>query len=67
MTSPQERVVRDGWESRVPRTPDEFATLWKNSLQRAALVKEIDEYNNTYTLGGEHLSNFQRLPKDTTL
>jgi ATP-binding cassette, subfamily G (WHITE), member 2, PDR len=59
MTSAQERVVRDGFENRVPRTPDDFATVWKNSPERAALVKEIDEYNNTYTLGGEHLQSFK--------
>jgi ATP-binding cassette subfamily G (WHITE) protein 2 (PDR) len=59
MTSPQERVVRDGWENRVPRTPDDFAKVWKNSPERAALVKEIDEYNQTYTLGGEYLQKFK--------
>jgi ATP-binding cassette subfamily G (WHITE) protein 2 (PDR) len=59
MTSALERVVRNGFEDRVPRTPDEFATVWKNSPERAALVKEVDDYNNTYTLGGEHLQSFQ--------
>jgi ATP-binding cassette subfamily G (WHITE) protein 2 (PDR) len=59
MTSPLERVVRKGWEDRVPRTPDEFATVWRNSPERAALVKEVDDYNNTYTIGGEHLQNFK--------
>ncbi|KAG9969922.1 pleiotropic drug resistance protein, ABC superfamily, partial [Aureobasidium melanogenum] len=37
MTSPQERVVRQGWESRAPRTPDEFAACWKASAQRQRL------------------------------
>jgi ATP-binding cassette subfamily G (WHITE) protein 2 (PDR) len=59
MTSPRERVVRDGWENRVPRTPDDFAQVWKNSTERAALVKEIEKYNQTYTPGGEYLQKFK--------
>jgi ATP-binding cassette subfamily G (WHITE) protein 2 (PDR) len=60
MTSALERVVRPGFEDRVPRTPDEFATVWKNSPERAAVVKEVDEYNNTYAVGGEHLESFKQ-------
>lgn len=60
MTSPLERVVRPGWEDRVPRTPDEFATVWKNSAERAALVKEVDDYNQQYQIGGQHLDEFKK-------
>jgi ATP-binding cassette subfamily G (WHITE) protein 2 (PDR) len=51
--------VRDGFENRVPRTPDDFAAVWKASPERAALLKEVDEYNNTYAIGGEYLQKFK--------
>lgn len=59
MTSPQERVVRRGFEGNVPRTPDDFARIWKNSPERAALVNEVDIYNQQYTIGGQHLQEFK--------
>lgn len=59
MTSSLERVVRDGFEDRVPRTPDEFASVWKASTERAALIKEIEAYNAQYQLNGQHLEEFK--------
>lgn len=59
MTSPLERVVRSGFENRVPRTPDDFALVWKNSPERAALVSEVDSYNQEYQLNSTHLKEFQ--------
>jgi ABC-type multidrug transport system ATPase subunit len=58
MTSPQERIVRSGFENRVPRTPDDFAASWKASRERAALMKELDEYDKKYPFGGEHYNKF---------
>lgn len=58
MTSPQERVVKEGFEKKVPRTPDEFAAKWKESSERAALMKEIDEYDQKFPFGGEHYNKF---------
>ena len=59
MTSPQERVVREGWEGRVPQTPDDFAARWKESSQRKQLLADLDEYDQKYTIGGEHLQRFK--------
>ena len=58
MTSPQERIVRPGFENKVPRTPDEFAAAWKNSPERAALMKEIDAYDQKYPFEGESYQRF---------
>jgi ABC-type multidrug transport system ATPase subunit len=58
LTSPSERIVKKGYEDRVPRTPDEFAAAWKNSEAHAKLIREIDEYNQEYPLGGEALGKF---------
>ncbi|KAF3401994.1 ABC transporter CDR4 [Penicillium rolfsii] len=52
ITSPTERKIRPGFDGRVPRTPDEFAIAWKNSDARAKLLKEIEEYEQKYPIGG---------------
>lgn len=59
MTSPAERVVRDGWENRVPRTPEDFARAWKESKVRKMLLEEIEEYDAKYAVGGEYLEKFK--------
>ena len=59
MTSPAERRVRQGFENKVPRTPDEFAQRWKDSPERATLMEEIEKYDNDHPVGGEDLKRFQ--------
>ncbi|KAK6454996.1 opaque-specific ABC transporter CDR3 [Scheffersomyces xylosifermentans] len=44
LTNPAERIVRPGFEGRVPNTPQEFYDYWLRSPERARLVQEIDEY-----------------------
>lgn len=63
LTNPAERVVREGFENKVPRTPDEFAERWRNSEDRAQLLREIDEFNEKYPIGGEQLELFQKSRK----
>ncbi|EEH39177.2 ABC transporter CDR4 [Paracoccidioides lutzii Pb01] len=58
LTNPEERRVREGFESLVPRTPDEFAARWKQSPTREALLAAIDVYQSQYPLGGEQLDRF---------
>ncbi|KAI9806468.1 MAG: hypothetical protein M1833_003655 [Piccolia ochrophora] len=58
MTSPAERVVRSGFETRVPRTSVEFANVWKNSPERAQLLKDIEQYEKDHPIGGEDLKSF---------
>jgi ABC-type multidrug transport system permease subunit/ABC-type cobalamin/Fe3+-siderophores transport system ATPase subunit len=58
MTSPLERIVREGFEGRVPRTPDEFHQRWLDSPERVELLAEIDAYNQKYPLGGETAQKF---------
>jgi ATP-binding cassette subfamily G (WHITE) protein 2 (PDR) len=59
MTSSLERVVRKGFENKVPRTPDDFARVWKSSPQYATLLREVDEYNERYQSNGQHLQEFK--------
>ncbi|PYI05588.1 hypothetical protein BO78DRAFT_398108 [Aspergillus sclerotiicarbonarius CBS 121057] len=58
LTSPSERIVKPGYEGRVPQTPDEFAAAWRNSEAHAKLLREIAEYNQEYAIGGESLGKF---------
>ena len=41
VTNPRERKVREGFEHKVPRTPDDFQAYWKQSPEYAALLDEI--------------------------
>jgi hypothetical protein len=64
LTSPSERTPRDGWEARVPQTPEEFERRWLESNDHARLVQEIDAYNQEYPIaGGHHLQKFQQARK----
>ncbi|KAK8098039.1 ABC transporter CDR4-like protein 3 [Apiospora kogelbergensis] len=59
MTSPQERVIRSGFEGRAPRTPEEFAKAWKDSAEYAALQTEIEEYKSEHPLNGPDAEAFR--------
>ena len=65
LTSPAERVVRSGFEGRTPYTPDEFAAAWHKSEDRAQLLREIEEFNLKYPIGGEHLEKFKESRRGT--
>ncbi|KAK4951129.1 Multidrug resistance protein, partial [Elasticomyces elasticus] len=58
MTSPAERLIKPGYEGKAPRTPVEFATAWKNSPQRAQLLREIEDYDTKHPPGGEQYQRF---------
>ena len=59
--NPAERQPLPGWESRVPRAPDEFARQWRESLERMVLMREIEEYESCYPVeGGERLGAFRK-------
>jgi hypothetical protein len=59
LTSPSERVVRPGFEGTVPYTPDEFAALWQKSEDKVVLLREIDEFEQQYPIGGEDWEKFK--------
>lgn len=63
MTSPKERIVREGFEARVPRTPDEFALAWKNSAEYKALQADIEDYKSTHPLNGADAEAFRASKK----
>ncbi|KAH9218163.1 AtrD, ABC-transporter [Leptodontidium sp. 2 PMI_412] len=58
LTSPTERRVRPGFESRTPRTPDEFAQIWQASDDRRLLLQEITKFETDFPMKGQHLEAF---------
>lgn len=60
LTSPTERVVRKGYESLVPRTPDEFAARWRDSMERKQLLTDIESFQSEFPLGGSKKEEFSR-------
>jgi ATP-binding cassette, subfamily G (WHITE), member 2, PDR len=59
LTNPSERIPKEGWHSRVPRTADEFAKQWQESPERKQLLAEIEQYESEYPIGGELLEKFK--------
>ena len=59
ITSPAERVTRAGFEGKTPFTPDEFAAAWYKSDDRAKLMREIEEFDTLYPIGGASLEQFK--------
>ncbi|KAH8593040.1 ABC-2 type transporter-domain-containing protein [Bisporella sp. PMI_857] len=59
MTSPQERIIRAGFETMVPRTPDEFAAAWKSSDAYKTLQREIEEYKTAHPINGPDAEAFR--------
>ncbi|KAJ9122564.1 hypothetical protein QFC22_001993 [Naganishia vaughanmartiniae] len=59
LTSPSERVIRAGFESRVPQTPAEFAAAWRASEEYAQLHQDLQKYDERFPIGGESLEAFQ--------
>ena len=59
MTAPLERVVRPGWEDRVPRTPEDFARAWKDSAEYKALQVEIKDYKTAHPINGPDAEAFR--------
>lgn len=57
LTNPSERVVAPGYERRVPRTPDEFTQVWKQSLERSTLSHDIEAFNEKYPVKPQNLKN----------
>ncbi|KAI0123219.1 P-loop containing nucleoside triphosphate hydrolase protein [Xylariales sp. AK1849] len=63
LTNPLERVVEPGFESKVPRTPVEFAEVWKKSAARAQVLREIRTFEEAYPMQGHQLGQLKAARK----
>ncbi|GAA5999769.1 hypothetical protein JCM10207_005901 [Rhodosporidiobolus poonsookiae] len=59
LTSPGERKARPGFENRVPRTPEEFHRMWKESAEYKALKTQLAEYHQQHPLDSHELEEFR--------
>lgn len=60
LTNPAERIVRPGFEGQTPYTPDEFAAVWEKSDDRAQLLRDIDDFDREFPIGGQSLAQFKQ-------
>ncbi|WWD22190.1 hypothetical protein CI109_106681 [Kwoniella shandongensis] len=58
LTSPSERQAAEGFEGRVPTTPQEFAAAWKASPEYAALQQEITAFEQKHPVHGQAYEDF---------
>lgn len=60
VTNPSERIARPGFEHRVPRTASEFESYWHSSAECRACLREIEEVEAEYPLGGPALEDLRK-------
>jgi hypothetical protein len=63
LTNPAERIIKPGFENRVPRTPEDFAQAWQRSPERERLLNEIAAFNQEFPLNGPSLEQFKESKK----
>lgn len=59
VTNPAERQPREGFESKVPRTPEEFEKYWRDSIAFKYCIKEIEEASAAEGEGDEAFNTFK--------
>jgi ABC-type multidrug transport system ATPase subunit len=59
ITDPLVRRVRAGWESRAPRTPEDFVRVWKNSPYYEQLKKEMQNYDREFAQTKTQLEEYR--------
>ncbi|KAG5954743.1 hypothetical protein E4U57_004137 [Claviceps arundinis] len=62
VTNPQERRARKGFENKVPRTPEDFERLWRESAEYKALLQSMDAHDEEFSgpRQGESLTQFRK-------
>ncbi|KAK9371702.1 ABC-2 type transporter-domain-containing protein [Lipomyces chichibuensis] len=59
VTNPSERQTREGFECKVPRTPEEFERYWQQSQEFKAMQAEIAQSERENPMGGPALATFR--------
>lgn len=58
LTSASERRAREGFEGKVPTSPEEFAAAWKRSDEYKRLHQDIAEFNDKHPVQGKRYQEF---------
>ncbi|OXG76830.1 ABC transporter PMR5, partial [Cryptococcus neoformans D17-1] len=64
VTSPNERQVREGFEGKVPQTPDEFERYFLDSQEYKELQQDIQNYKQRHAEAG-HADEFRHAVKSS--
>lgn len=64
MTAADQRTPREGMESKVPKTAEEFAKCWTSSHLYKRLMEEIDQYDKRHPIGGDDRQAFHDSRKE---
>lgn len=60
VTNPEERQAKEGFENKVPRTPEDFERYWLQSEEYKACMKDIENYEQEHPIGsGDALHEFE--------
>ncbi|KAF5011625.1 hypothetical protein FDECE_2288 [Fusarium decemcellulare] len=59
MTAPGERLIRPGFETKAPRTADDFVSAWESSAHYKALQQEITQFKREHPINGPHAEAFR--------
>jgi ATP-binding cassette subfamily G (WHITE) protein 2 (PDR) len=59
ITNPRERTVREGFEDRVPRSPVEFAAVWKRSTLAQALLQTAETSKRDHQMNSTVLASLR--------
>jgi ATP-binding cassette subfamily G (WHITE) protein 2 (PDR) len=66
VTNPSERQAREGMDKQVPRTPDDFERIWRNSPDFARLQKDIQAHEEEFPVGdSQKLEEFRASKLDS--
>ncbi|OCF76740.1 ATP-binding cassette, subfamily G (WHITE), member 2, PDR [Kwoniella mangroviensis CBS 8886] len=58
LTSASERKPKQGWENKVPTSPQEFVKAWKSSQEYQNLLVEIEQFEQKHPVHGERYKEF---------
>lgn len=59
LTNPAERVIKPGYENKVPRTPVEFSEYWRHSPEYKDLISRVHKYMEEAE-AGEFRENYKQ-------
>lgn len=64
------QLIRTHCSGRVPRTPEDFASIWQNSPECRALFDQVNDFNQNYPVNSDLLEQMRavrRVEKDKSL
>lgn len=67
ITNPAERILREDWKHRAPKSPDEFAVAWKNSPDFKRVMKDIGAFDAAHPLHEAKMERSHQSEKSSSI